>query len=692
MSKINNQSFILTALVFLFCYISLFIFSLRPPLVFDSFWHLQLGNDFLNQGLSPWIDHYSFTHYGQPVSSVPIIFQVLLAWVVSVFGENNGFVFFKQFYVLLLLFFIHVYFRQIKASWFVIFLILPFLTYFIQMRLIIRPDILSNILIIISLSLYLKARDSFANKELIATSLLLLFWVNYHSPVFGYVIVFALFLDRAIAKVINKDESYSWKTWFLWGGGIFFIGFVNPTFEHFFIALFFSSDNWKGYISEYQNSMDVYSTNKIVFLLWGLSVYLSIWSLIKKQYGFAFVTIFLGVCSYYIARIITPVAIVNFCVLAFFLSQITPKKVASMRLSSLVKTMVITVAISLSLLAYYHAIRDARFVLQTMDNNSNKRYPIQLSDYLKNYHDGGNILNSLTMGGYLIHKLSPDFKVHIDGRTNILYSLDYYKHHRKVYNNSTILSQEVEHYNIQYLVYRSSIAALNFSKTIKNRTLNFADDGFLLFAKSNTPIAFPIASKLTILPMCWSDQLMVPIQKEIELSNKLFANKSYTVKQLLLAIDNYRLNGKNSTFFNTLDEKSLSSDIVRRLMGYLALHDLNYLSAYHLFGGIKDSYTYDTLMFAYSMAKLKKGKDVEILLLNFIDRKTQLKNDPLSLYDIAVIVEILELFQKDNKLEKFSLKDIEIFKNKLKKEKFNNDLPLTTFMPNQDACKVFFGL
>ena len=82
---------------------------------FDTFWHLQMGKDWLENGLSPWIDHYSFTFHGKEISNIPYIFQVLLGWFVTQFGLELGFEVFKIFGFLLAFTLVLLFLRKLNS-------------------------------------------------------------------------------------------------------------------------------------------------------------------------------------------------------------------------------------------------------------------------------------------------------------------------------------------------------------------------------------------------------------------------------------------------------------------------------------------------------------------------------------------------------------------------------------------------
>ncbi|MFV1976479.1 MAG: hypothetical protein ACC651_12085, partial [Candidatus Scalindua sp.] len=83
----------------------------RNNLSFDSFWQLKMGLDWLENDLSLWRDHFSFTFNGEAISGPPYLFQILLGWLVTQFGLDPGFEAYKLIgfllAFLLVLFFLH---------------------------------------------------------------------------------------------------------------------------------------------------------------------------------------------------------------------------------------------------------------------------------------------------------------------------------------------------------------------------------------------------------------------------------------------------------------------------------------------------------------------------------------------------------------------------------------------------------
>src|SRR5437764_8766095 len=58
-------------------------FQVRSP---DLYWHIKMGSDWIFKGLSPFVDHYSYTMPGKPIVYVPIGFQVVIALLYRAFG------------------------------------------------------------------------------------------------------------------------------------------------------------------------------------------------------------------------------------------------------------------------------------------------------------------------------------------------------------------------------------------------------------------------------------------------------------------------------------------------------------------------------------------------------------------------------------------------------------------------------
>lgn len=681
----HTQKF-LGGIIFLVCYAILFGYSLGPQSALDTFWHLQMGKDFLENGLSPWVDHYSFTFYGEKISSVPIMFQVTLAYLVSSFGEITGFILLKLIYVTLLFLALAQYFRQIKAPWFILFLILPILTYFIQMRLLIRPELLSNILLIICLSLYLRARENFVSKELFSIGILMFFWVNYHTPILGYIIIFGLFLDRAIHKFFDKNMPYTWKQWFLWGSIIFFIGFLNPKFEHALLAILSLPEEWHLYLSEYAPSYIAYSSNKMVLLLWAISLCTVYWAIQKKHYGLGFIALILGYYSVSILRLVPVTGLINLCIFSLFLSQVNYSRLLentrpSLRIASYCSALYLFIftlsQTSDHTLERLKAFQNLPQHINAMSQKMDERYPAQISDYLNSFQDRGNVLNTFNIGGYLLHNLSTHFKVYIDGRTNILYPIEFYKHYLDVIKDINVLEQEVKKYNVKYAVFENTPKAhLYFNKT-DMLTINFASEKYVMFS-DNKDLSFPIASKLTLFPMCWNNNLSKYVQGEISSAKLLLDDKDYTIKFILKLLDDYLSHENKFQFVDSLRPEDYKYDSVKRLVSHLALGSGNYSAAVQFANTVKIKNESDLLMMSYALAMTKNYETAKAYLGFHLNKKGDLNKNSISDFDKIIILKILTNTLKDSKSQGNTSINIEQVKDELK---INDELIAESLLP-----------
>lgn len=678
-------------IVFLFSFIFLAILSLLPPVAFDSYWQLQMGKDLLDNGLSPYVDHYSFTHHGEKISGAPVIFQLFFASLVSFFGDTLGRYAFKLLYISLILVFIFKYFKQVKASWFVVFLILPFLSYFIFLRLMVRPETISNVLIVMCLIFYLRARSSFTIKRLVPIGLLLLFWVNYHTPVFGYIIIFGLFVDKAMQKLVHHDDTFSWKQWFLWGGIIFFIGFINPQGQHFFIStITFLSSDFGQLIAEYTPAIQMYDQNKMVHILWILSIYFSLWSIFKRQYGFAVILIILTYYSWSLARLVPSAAIVNFLIIAFFLSQMSYAQLSS-HFQPWLSKLILLLAIALSSVAYY-SIFDVLSVDRKMRNNNSQniqsRFPGQIADYLKKFHSGGNILNQIGIGGYLIYKLSPEYKVYIDGRTNILYPIEFTKHSISL-RDPNKLKSEIENEDIQFAVYKNTAYSLWSFRDIDKLTINFADENFLLFSKP-MKISFPLVSKLMVFPMCWKESNSSTLQHEIALAESTFKAQPFTLTSILAYYKQYLSSADKTRFIEKVEPENMQSDQLKRIVAYQALKNKQYNVSLRLFKALREQNDYDRLMLAYSMAMNEDFANAELMLdyLFFLNNKE--KGSLLSDDKVAIMLHIFDIIKKGVPVNEMSPQLINQLNKGLKQINYNRGVFLNSPIPYQNECKILF--
>lgn len=676
--------------IFVCCLIALALLAQRPPVSYDSYWHLKMGQDLLEYGFSPWVDHYSFTYQGKEITTVPVLFQIVFAYLVSVAGEEGGFYSLKLIYIVLIILTLFLYFKKINARWYVIFLVMPFVVYFVNSRLIARPEIFSNVLIVVSLILYINARKHFAAKQLLYICLLLLFWVNYHSPIIGYIIIFGLFLDKAIELIMKTNPDVRWEHWLLWGMIIFAIGAINPKGHHFLLTNYsLLTEDYAKYTKEYLHSYNLYSSDKLIHIFWAVSIYLVIWSLYKKQFGFALICAILTYFSWSTIRLVTPAVIVNVCIFSYYLSQISPERFSYVNPS--LKKSVIGLSFFIALFAYYSVID---LIISDLNRGKyhdqfvNAHYPVQVTSYLKKYHGGGNILNLLSQGGYLIYHLSPKYKVYIDGRTNILYPIEFLEHWIAVYTNTELLKNELNSKNIQYAIYKNTTENILRLSRVSNIKLIFSDNNYLLFSR-NGGLEFPVGSRLYVFPMCWNDEMLPAVKSEISLYNESIVNEKFDLGMFYNFINGYIASGGKSGYLRTIDPNSLKSETVKRLGAYMALKQQEYDISLAYFDSIARKSDYDLLMMANLLMNLKKYDLAEKTLYYLYSQRGFVKITSLPLDKAFVFMNLMGKLQKAKPLTLLNLAFYTELQNRVKQLSGKNDvsgLSLQLFAP---YCETF---
>lgn len=639
-----------------------------------------MGLDLISKGLSPFVDHYSYTFSGQPIAGTPYLFQTTLALFVLTFGELAGHQMLRLFAFSLLLFALYKFFKQIKAPWPIIVLILPFIVFFVQMRILVRPELFDLSFIVFALILYVKAKESFSNKNLSYIALLLLFWTNYHVPILGYILFFGLFLDKAIAIISKQEKTLSWKYWLGWGAIIFLVGFLNPDFKHCFFSLLNNSSPWNELITEH-SSIHQLGHYKHLYVFWLISIYLIFILLKQKEYGFAFICALFAFQSWEMFRLVTIFGLITFSILAYSLTLINFTQFFSHTKKSIKR---------LLLFAWFTAISFGIImsIQMSIANTYAKKYPESIVQYLKNtYPQGGNIFHTYDIGGYLAYKLAPEFKNYIDGRSNILYSFEFTKELVDMFKNvsSLLLSEKIEKYNIEYAVIPLNSMNFLFIQRTKKMGVDFIGDEFILLSTHQNN--FPISTALLLFPMCWDEKYVSAITPETIKGGKILSKNS-TLMPVLKSLK--KLNKENyKAFFNTFDIKQGSNEY-RRLFAFIALKSGLYDDAFKLFESILSDKEYiDLFMMIYASIKKEDYSKAEKLLLITSETWPKITNTNTTIDEKALIITLYEKLKKNHTLEENSQQYLVRLREELKQQHYPNQLPLLNITSSPYCNELF---
>jgi hypothetical protein len=232
----------------------LLVTARRNNLSFDSFWHLKMGLDWLEHGLSFWRDHFSFTFYGAEIHSPPFMFQTMIGWLVTQLGLDPGLEMFKLIAFISAFALVLFFLVKVRSPAIVYCLVLPLLVILLQLRSTVRPELISYSFSVIAIILYYNANNKISTANMLSIVALMLIWTNYHTSIFGYVIFFGFFVDLAIQQIRQQASFNTWIKWMSWGLAVFVVGFLHPGMGHPGIGAFFFSPEWKTHIQEYQSA------------------------------------------------------------------------------------------------------------------------------------------------------------------------------------------------------------------------------------------------------------------------------------------------------------------------------------------------------------------------------------------------------------------------------------------------------
>ncbi len=580
----------------------------RNPSDYDAFWHLRMGLDWLESGLSFWRDNYSFTFAGDEIKNPPFIFEILLAWLVNQFGVQLGFEAYKFVGFFLVFGLMFLFLRQVRASTLIYCLVLPFLAVLLQLRPVVRPELLGYSFSVVAMMLYFHAGNRLTISTMLPITILLLVWNNYHAPIIGYIIFFGLFVDVAFKLIRERAKLSSWLEWMGWGLTLVAIGFITPGFHHPLIPeLFFSSD-WAKLIQEYLPTPKLYGNILQVQAMALLTIFVLCQALLKRRFGLFAMCGFLAFFAWKMSRLVTPGGIVVLCSLAWLMSETDLlARLEQLPIRLVNATGVLTIClIVLAVLAGVATARD----FMTL-NGAPSVYPEDVADYMENSGISGKIFNDLHTGGYLLYRLAPESRVYIDGRTNILYPIEHLQRNMAAVSDPGLLAEEINKYDIKLAVLNTTIEKLSVVKDSKTLDLDFVGAGYSLFRSGNPN--FPIFGNLLVYPACWDSNQADALRNEQSRAIWLLPQDSTLLPFIQIVMDFTNATDKVS-FFGALKDLEELSEFEARFVGYQALKmDMNQF-AYDRFDGIEKKEVSDFLAAALAKTKMSDWRTAEQIL------------------------------------------------------------------------------
>ena len=509
LDEIERKRTLLVGGVIAICSAALAVTTLRKLVGPDSYWHLQTGLDWINQGLSPWIDHFSFTYAGEPISSQPVIFQAALALLVDSLGLEAGFQAYKLIGFFLAFGLMIVFLRKLRSPVLIYLVILPLFTLLLELRSTVRPELISYSLSIVAVMLYHRARGRVTTGTVLPIALLMLFWTYYHSSVLGYIVFFGFFVDAAVLQLREKASIADWAKWLAWGLVVLCVGMLKNGFHLPVIGASQFIADWSDYIQEYGSV----ASYKYVAGIYGMALVTLFTMLLaarQRKFGYLIVTLVFAYYSIQMVRLVTPTGIIVLCFLASLVSELDVHA-ALERSGQALRRLTAIVAGLVILTALYSAVSLAREYMVENKVSSFLR-PEFVVAYMQEQRMSGRIFNEYGIGGYLIYALGPDSTVYIDGRTNILYPIEHYERFLKARNDPQTLIEEVEKYDIEFALIESDRRAYSVMHEAGVLGLDFADQTYSLFTREDP--GFPVTGRLLGNPACFGETDRESLQAE----------------------------------------------------------------------------------------------------------------------------------------------------------------------------------
>ena len=616
---------------------------------YDQYWHLQTGADFLFNRLTPFVDHYSYSFAGEPIKQQPYLFQFLYALLHKQFGFDEGTRYLRSLTGLTLLATVFLFGRAIRAPLAFRALALAASTYFLVDRFFPRPELFDQILIVMGFYLASFIDQEMTHKRLLFALAFMLAWINFHAGIIAYTIFLYPFVQALVRKVRGEHIEISTRQIFLWGALFTLVGFVNKDLLHpiFYAASF--SDAWSA-ISEHRSSRELLQQKPLLIAYWTCSVVVIAWSFLSRNYGMALTALILTYASIDRARMINLSGLSLTCSILILSVSLASRGVAIRIRPSIYKLVNIavwsaTVALLITLLYKPQPVKN-----QPLD----MRAPTDVVNKLRTSFKGGDILNEYAWGGYLLYALSPNYKVFIDGRTQILYSPEFYSSYRKLAAPDNKLLERLTNdlapdfavWSIENAPHRTLVNDLELQ-------VNFIGNRHLLYSKTGDHTRLATLLKY---PMCVTESDIEDMFDMVS-SASTEVSRDFSMDILRLVEEEYAASlEKTIAGILSGNLKHPNSDKVVRLLAHSQVIQGNFSTAADAWSLILGPETRDAIYSSY--AHIKAGRFAKAKeLLTLVTSDPWQSYHPLTAAQIFRIKTLLAMLKEQGESMSFSNPD-----------------------------------
>jgi hypothetical protein len=549
------------ALLFAVLVFGVSIFEVRSP---DLYWHVKMGSDWLFKGLSPFVDHYSYTMPGKPIVYVAWGFQVVISLLYSAFGlAGVGLYRFVAFS--LALFLTDRAIARSGASGSVrVFALATCLVGFV-LHSEPRPEVASLAFEALFVGLFLKWRENRTLRGLALPALLLVVWINFHvTGVLGLVIAFAFFGEASLDDILKGR----YRRVFIpvgYAALFFFASFLNHELSSPIPYLLRFNAQWAGLIQEFE--VRDFAAYELPLRLYWVFMLLSLPALFIRRHWAGIVLLLIsgyeGVRMYkftsHMLMLTMPFVAIS---LQYYRDEIAAR--ANARATTLFAAGLSVAAAVVMLFDVYWIY--GRPILPRNMRTDDRFFPAALVQHMKDAGVRGRVFNHYDWGAYLFFNFDQDIKVFIDQRANILYDVQFFEQWLRAATVPEDMRRAAETYQFNYIVTRPDQLIVS-QAAIESGIfgLEYVDNVGALLVRGKG--RFPETGRYFYSPRCIDDEAIRKTAAEYEVARTALPADSILTQYLLL-LQLYGSTKDKTSLFKTL--YWTSSSTVARLASELA--------------------------------------------------------------------------------------------------------------------------
>jgi uncharacterized protein YhhL (DUF1145 family) len=475
-STSTNLTNVASVAVWFLSILNLYHFRIADP---DLWWYLRCGGDILQSGHIRQLDIYSFTAAGLPYLDHEWLTQVLFAFLVN-HGGSLAFVALKMIVGIALLVMLY---RLIRFHTSDPRIYLPFLllgAHAVGRFLLFRPQIFS--FLFFTITLYVLELDRRKQTRAVwILPLLLWLWANMHAAfAVGMALIGYYWLIMPWAGA-NGSRKLSFRL-----GLVALVAFGLTLLNPFGISL------WQGvfgaladplnrtYVDEWQPTyLSPLKWNSLVYFGLVLLVLLGTLAARARKWAEVLLIAIFAVLAISAPRHVPFFAIVALPSLAKWITEWT-NHIKSVRGANLVLASGLGIILLPVLLTSYYTVTDPLPRARIRDDHY-RGFPYQAAEFLRRQPVTGNVWSELAWGGYFVWKLSPAWKVSLDGRNMAVYPRQVVQDHLELTSGPSPDLSVLDRYPIDVCVFGRERKVVPMLKSNRDWELIYEDDVAVAF-------------------------------------------------------------------------------------------------------------------------------------------------------------------------------------------------------------------